>query len=145
MLTTYLTDSEVAPLNKRFVETASPACTSIGFYSEDRASHSEITCHIQGVTNVSHDSASKETQLERMDVELKDALREIAQKGVDMERIKAVIERDRRKLLSSAETSVTDVLTDAIVAGTSSRHCSILGHRLIPGISRPRPPRLSVW
>ncbi|KAJ9111193.1 hypothetical protein QFC20_002687 [Naganishia adeliensis] len=114
VLTTYLTDSEVAPLNKRFVETASPACTSIGFYSEDRASHNEITCHIQGVTNVATDA--KETQLERMDMELKEALREIAQKGVEMERIKAVIERDRRKLLSSAETSVTDVLTDAIVA-----------------------------
>lgn len=63
---------------------------------------------------------AKTTQLERMDVELKEALKEIAQKGVEMERIKAVIERDRRKLLSSAETSVTDVLTDAIVAGTFS-------------------------
>jgi Zn-dependent M16 (insulinase) family peptidase len=118
-LTTYLTDSEVAPLNKRFVETAHPACTSIGFYSEDRASHCEITCHIQGVNNVDHASGSKETQLDKMDGELKEALGEIAKAGVDMERIKAVIERDRRKLLSSAETSVTDVLTDAIVGGMS--------------------------
>jgi hypothetical protein len=108
-------------LNKRFVETAHPACTSIGFYSEDRASHCEITCHIQGVNNVDHASGFKETQLDKMDGELKEALGEIAKAGVDMERIKAVIERDRRKLLSSAETSVTDVLTDAIVGGRSQR------------------------
>jgi len=118
VLTTYLTDSEVAPLNKRFVETATPACTSIAFYSEDRASRSEVTCLVSGVSNVASEKAtSGKSQLERMDVEIKDALRDIAASGVDMDRMKAVIERDRRKLLSSAETSVTDVLTDAIVAG----------------------------
>ncbi|KAJ9110677.1 hypothetical protein QFC19_001506 [Naganishia cerealis] len=116
VVTTYLTDSEVAPLNKRFVETATPACTSISFYSEDRATRSEVTCHVSGVSNVAHETASGKSQLERMDVEIKDALKEIAASGVDMERMKAIIERDRRKLLSSAETSVTDVLTDAIVA-----------------------------
>jgi hypothetical protein len=57
--------------------------------------------------------------LDKMDEEVKKALGEIAAAGVDMERIKAVIERDRRQLLSSAETSVTDVLTDSIVASTS--------------------------
>ncbi|KAJ9101136.1 hypothetical protein QFC21_003354 [Naganishia friedmannii] len=117
VLTTYLTDSEVAPLNKRFVETATPACTSIAFYSEDRASRSEVTCLVSGVSNVAPEKASSgQSQLERMDLEIKDALKEIAASGVDMDRMKAVIERDRRKLLSSAETSVTDVLTDAIVA-----------------------------
>jgi hypothetical protein len=77
---------------------------------------------------------AKTTQLERMDVELKEALREIAQKGVEMERIKAVIERDRRKLLSSAETSVTDVLTDAIVAGTFSLavHSCVIAEPQLP-------------
>jgi Zn-dependent M16 (insulinase) family peptidase len=114
-----LTDSEVAPLNKRFIETAKPACTSMRFYSEDRASHSAITCHIQGVNNAGHTPGCKDTQLDKMDGELKEALSEIAKAGVDMERVKAVIERARRKLLSSAETSVTDVLTDAIVGGMS--------------------------
>lgn len=52
-----------------------------------------------------------------MDRELKEALREIAKAGVDMARMEALIERDRRKLLSSAETSVTDVLEDAIIDG----------------------------
>jgi hypothetical protein len=69
-------------------------------------------------------------------VELKEALKEIAQKGVEMERIKAVIERDRRKLLSSAETSVTDVLTDAIVAGTCWPRLSMAWGRLIAIVFR---------
>lgn len=119
VLKAYLTDSEVAPLSKRFVEIAQPACTSIKIYSQDRASHCEISFHIQGINNVNRVSDCKDTQLDRMAEDLKEALSEIAQAGVDMVRMKAIIERDRRQLLSSAETSVTDVLTDSIVASRS--------------------------
>jgi len=117
ILTTYLTDTEVAPLNKRFVEIAKPLCTAIGFYSSDRASASEITCHISGVPAA---------MLEKMTSELKSALREIAQgtakEGpLDMKRMQSVIERDRRQLLATAETRLTDVLCDPVITGESAR------------------------
>jgi hypothetical protein len=34
-----------------------------------------------------------------------------------MDRMKSIIRRDRRKLLAQAETSVTDVLSNAIISG----------------------------
>jgi hypothetical protein len=39
------------------------------------------------------------------------------QEDVDMDRMKSIIRRDRRKLLAQAETSVTDVLSNAIISG----------------------------
>lgn len=105
ILTTYLTDSEVAPLNKRFIEIAEPWCTAIGFYSQDRASASELSCSITGVPSA---------RLDKMAAELMRALKDI--KDIDMDRMKTIIERDRRKLLAMAENNVTDVLTDSIIA-----------------------------
>lgn len=125
ILTTYLTDTEVAPLNKRFVEIAKPLCTAIGFYSSDRASASEITCHISGVPAA---------MLEKMTSELKSALREIAQGtakegALDMKRMQSVIERDRRQLLATAETRLTDVLCDPVITGQSECHVLVLARR----------------
>lgn len=105
LLTTYLTDSEVAPLNKRFIEIPEPWCTSIAFYSTDRASASELTCSVTGVPY---------EKLDKMAGELKEALKDMG--ALDMDRMKTIIERDRRKLLAMAENNVTDVLTDSIIA-----------------------------
>jgi hypothetical protein len=45
-------------------------------------------------------------------------LAKLAEKeDVDMDRMKSIIRRDRRKLLAQAETSVTDVLSNAIISG----------------------------
>lgn len=110
VLTTYLTDSEVAPLNKKFIEIESPKCTAIGFSADDRASSAEMGCMLQGVPYA---------LLETIDGEVKAALIEIADEadGIDIERMAAVIKRDRRKLLATAESSLTDVLADAVVSG----------------------------
>lgn len=112
ILTTYLTDTEVAPLNKRFVEIAKPLCTGIGFYSSDRAGASEFTCHISGVPAA---------ELEKMSGEVRKALAEIAngtakEGPLDLDRMHTVIKRDRRQLLATAETRLTDILSDPIIA-----------------------------
>lgn len=109
VLTTYLTDSEIAPLAKEFIEISTPACTSIDFYSEDRASAAELTCSISGVPYAKLDTIAGEVMA---------FLRKLADKeDIDMERLSSVIRRDRRKLLAQAESSVTGVLTNAIVSG----------------------------
>lgn len=111
VLTTYLTDSEIAPLAKEFIEISTPACTSIDFYSEDRASAAELTCGISGVPYAKLDTIAGEVTA---------FLRKLADKeDIDMERLSSVIRRDRRKLLAQAESSVTGVLTNAIVSGES--------------------------
>lgn len=114
-MTTYLTDSEISLLNKRFVEIAKPICSAIGFYSADRASAAEITCHISGVPTA---------LLEGMSNQLKEALREIAdgtakEGPIDMKLLHSVIDRERRQLLATAETRLTDVLSDPVIGGRS--------------------------
>jgi hypothetical protein len=101
------------------VEIPKPLCTAIGFYSSDRASAAEITCHISGVPRAF---------LDKMTSELRSALKDIAQNAsteatLDMKRMRSVIERDRRQLLATAETRLTDVLCDPVITGP----CSIYG------------------
>jgi hypothetical protein len=60
--------------------------------------------------------------LEKMTSELRSALQDIAQgtakEGpLDMKRMRSVIERDRRQLLATAETRLTDVLCDPVITG----------------------------
>ncbi len=111
LLSTYLTDSEVAPLAKEFIEIAQPLCTSIDFYSEDRTGAAELTCSISGVPYASLDDIAGK---------VKSCLRQLFNsQDIDMDRMSSVIRRDKRKLLAQAESSVTGVLTNAIVSGVS--------------------------
>jgi len=81
--------------------------------------------------------------LESMTSELKSALKEISQGSakegaLDMKRMRSVIERDRRQLLATAETRLTDVLCDPVITGTdmlSARISCLMPFRLISSIA----------
>ena len=110
LLGAYLTDTATAPLQVEFVEIKQPLCTGIGIYSEDRVNHNEITLYLTDVP-VKH--------LETLSGDVVAKLNNIVSEGVDMDRMSRVIRRDKRKLLNMMETSVSDVLADAVIGGES--------------------------
>ena len=108
LLGLYLTDTPTAPLQVEFVEIKQPLCTGIGIYSEDRVNHNEITMYLTDVP-VKH--------LETLSGDVIAKLKAIVAAGIDMDRMSRVIRRDKRKLLNMMETSVSDVLSDAVIGG----------------------------
>ena len=114
LLGRYLTDTPTSPLQKKFVEIKQPLCTGIGIYSEDRVNKNEITLYLTDVP------------AKYLEVLGSDVLRELESivktNGIDMERMERVIRRDQRKLLNAMETSVSSVLSDAVIGG-ESRYC----------------------
>ncbi|KAK4688517.1 presequence protease, partial [Tremellales sp. Uapishka_1] len=107
ILATYLTSSATAPIQKEFIEIPKPLATSIGFYSEDRVNKNEYTCYISDVPA---------KHLMEIGPLLKAKLQKIVdQEGIDMERMGLVLRRDKRKMLNRMETSITDVLCDAVI------------------------------
>jgi len=114
ILNTYLTHSAAAPLQKEFIEIPKPFCTGIGFYSEDRVNKNELTCYIQDIP-VKH--------LDTIQGMIHDKMKSILDKeGIDMERMGLVLRRDKRKLLNYMETSVSSVLSDAVIGGEYPNH-----------------------
>jgi hypothetical protein len=68
--------------------------------------------------------------LEKMTSQLRSALEEIVQANskegpLDMKRMQSLIKRDRRQLLATAETRLTDVLCDPVISGKSTCSGSI--------------------
>lgn len=109
ILASYLAHSPTSPLQKEFIEIPKPYATSIDFYSEDRVKKNECLCIVSDVP-VKH--------LETIGEMVKGKMRTISEKeGIDMERMGLVLRRDRRKLLNYMETSVSSVLSDAIIGG----------------------------
>ncbi|KAG0369266.1 hypothetical protein BGZ54_010424 [Gamsiella multidivaricata] len=94
IIETYLTDSAVAILRKEMVEIEDPYCTSIDFRTSQR-----IRVEIQ----LSFDSVPTE-KLEEVEPKFFSIIEKIAQEGFDMERIAAVIKREKLKLLDRLET-----------------------------------------
>ena len=109
LLGEYLTDSATAPLQKEFVEIAKPYCTGIGLYSEDRVNKNELTCYASDVPA---------KHLDTIGGMIRDKMGKIvSDEGIDMDRMASVIRRDKRKLLNSMESSVSAVLSDAVIGG----------------------------
>ncbi|KAG6337340.1 hypothetical protein ID866_1765 [Astraeus odoratus] len=97
ILSTYLTSSPVAPLNK----------DSYIYFSEDtRATMVDLPIYI-GSIPIEH--------LDRFDEKLVASLRRIAQEGIDMGRMSVVINRDERQLRSKLESAKGETLSDTLI------------------------------
>ncbi|KAH8556354.1 Metalloenzyme, LuxS/M16 peptidase-like protein [Umbelopsis sp. PMI_123] len=96
VLNTYLTDSPVSVLQKEFVEIEDPLCTDIDFHIVDQI-RAVLSCNIANVP---------EEELEEFIPMFFDTLnRVIEEEGIDMDRMKTVILRDKLKLLNNIETN----------------------------------------
>ncbi|EEB99035.1 hypothetical protein MPER_01350 [Moniliophthora perniciosa FA553] len=108
ILSTYLTSSAAAPLNKEFIEIESPLCDdSYIYFAEDtRATRVELPIYV-GSVPTAHLSNFKD--------KLKDSLKRIVKEGVDMERMAMVINRDERQLRSILESAKGDTFSGTII------------------------------
>ncbi|CUA75459.1 putative protein C3H1,02c [Schizosaccharomyces pombe 972h-] [Rhizoctonia solani] len=95
LLGLYLTDSPVSPLTKEFVEAANPLCTSITCDYADRATFTRNDIGFESVPT---------QELDTLHGKLIAKLKQIVADGVDMDRMRLVIKRDRLKLKSMLES-----------------------------------------
>lgn len=104
---TYLTDSAVSPIQQAFVEREDPLCTDVYISTTDKAGASTIEAYFSSVPT---------EHIEKLDSKLVDeVLTSVVQKGIDMERIKMLIRRERVKLLNLLETKPGDAFSDVII------------------------------
>lgn len=89
MLGTYLTNSATAPLMKEYVEIADPLCTYVYFAEDTRAGRVEMPVYVGGVPVA---------ELDGFDERLVKSLKKIVVDGLDMERMKMIIDRDERQV-----------------------------------------------
>lgn len=107
----YLTQSATAPLQKEFIEIPKPYTTSIGVYSDDKVNQNELQMamfdvpakHLNDIADLIRAKLAKI----------------VKEEGIDMERMGMIMRRDKRKLLNIMETSVSSVLSDAVIGGES--------------------------
>ncbi|KAK4519276.1 uncharacterized protein ATC70_009508 [Mucor velutinosus] len=105
VLNTYLTDSPVSVLQRKFVETEDALCTDVDFH---------ITDHLKSTLMFTASSVPIE-EIENFPAEFFSTLKRLVQdKEIDMTRMATVIEKETLKLLDSAETDAHD--TAAAVA-----------------------------
>jgi Zn-dependent M16 (insulinase) family peptidase len=109
LLNNYLTSSATAPLNKEFIEIPKPYTTSIGFYSEDRVNKNELS---MGIFDVPTKHLNDIADLIRAKM-----AKIVKEGGIDMDRMAMILRRDKRKILNSMETSVSDSLSNAVIGG----------------------------
>ncbi|KAM0793479.1 hypothetical protein ACM66B_000920 [Microbotryomycetes sp. NB124-2] len=106
MMGQYLTDSAVSPLYKQFVEIDDPACTDISFYSSTE-NPTIITAYLSSVPA---------ELLTTLPDQFKTALKRIAGDGIDMQRMKSVLERKKLQLLDGVETDPAEMLSASILS-----------------------------
>lgn len=105
----YLTYSATSPLLKEFVEIAEPKATSISMFSDARVNHSELAVYVGDVP------AKYLTEMPKLFLE---KLEKIAkQEGIDMDRMRTILRREKRQMLNRMETSVSSVLADTVIQG----------------------------
>ncbi|GAA6054755.1 hypothetical protein JCM3770_000927 [Rhodotorula araucariae] len=102
----YLTDSAVSPLSKEFVEVDEPSCTDITFYASSE-NPTVITSYISSVPFA---------ELDTLGPRLRKALARIVDEGIDMSRMKSLLERQALQLFESMETDASEVISQVVVA-----------------------------
>ncbi|MBW0485783.1 hypothetical protein O181_025498 [Austropuccinia psidii MF-1] len=105
ILGTYLTESAVSPLSKRFIEIDSPFCTDITFSSTD-AEKTVITAYLSSVPT---------EHLSIIGDLLKKALTQEAD-TINFDRLKNVIERTALKISNQMEVDAHDYLSSAVIS-----------------------------
>lgn len=106
VLSTYLTDSPVSPIQREFVEREEPVCTDVYFENTERAGASILTGSFSGVPA---------SVLDELDEQLDRLLRGIVADGIDMSRMKTVLRRERERLLSQLEMRPADCFSDVLI------------------------------
>lgn len=106
VLETYLTDSAVSPLQRALVERDDPLCTDISFSSETQAGRGTLSAYFSSVPT---------EKLADLDLELIRLLKKIVEEGVDMERMKMCIKRDRIKELNQLEVRTAECFADSLI------------------------------
>ncbi|KAL7420500.1 hypothetical protein Q5752_004450 [Cryptotrichosporon argae] len=107
ILGSYLTHSAASPLYKEFVEIPKPFATSIGFAAEDRVNANEL-----GLWAVDVPKKHLMDFHELVRAKLKNI---VEKEGIDMDRMRMVLRRNKRQMLNAMETDVTGVLVDVVV------------------------------
>jgi Zn-dependent M16 (insulinase) family peptidase len=107
LLGTYLTDSAVSPVQQAFVEREDPFCTDVYFSTTDKAGATTVEAYFSSVPT---------EHIEALDIKLvDDVLSDVAARGIDMDRMKTLIRRERVKLLNMLETKPADAFGDVII------------------------------
>ncbi|KIY47049.1 hypothetical protein FISHEDRAFT_75082 [Fistulina hepatica ATCC 64428] len=106
ILGSYLTSGTVAPLNKEYIEIDSPLCTYIYFAEECRATATYLPIYVGSVPT---------EHLGDFDNKLKNSFIEIVKKGIDMDRMSMVINRDERQFRSKLESDKGDTFSGSII------------------------------
>ncbi|EJD03900.1 uncharacterized protein FOMMEDRAFT_19228 [Fomitiporia mediterranea MF3/22] len=106
ILASYLTSSTFAPLNKEYVELDNPLCTYIYFDEETRPDFVDLPVYV-GSVPMEH--------LDTFHERLTKSLNKIVKEGIDMKRMKMVIDRDRRQLRSKLESSKGDTFSNTVI------------------------------
>ncbi|KAH9818516.1 zinc metalloprotease [Melampsora americana] len=105
LLGTYLTNTAISPLAKKFIEIEEPLCTGITFNPID-AEKTVISAYMESVP-VEH--------LSDLDKKFKDALAHEAE-NLDMQRMRMIIERSALKIANQFEVDPHETLATAIIS-----------------------------
>ncbi|KAI9473757.1 MAG: Metalloenzyme, LuxS/M16 peptidase-like protein [Benjaminiella poitrasii] len=106
VLNIYLTDSPVSVLQKKFVEIEDALCTDVEFH---------ITNHLKSTLMFTASSVPIE-EIEIFPTKFFDTLQRLVDTNdIDMTRMATVIEKERLKLLDSAETDAHDTAADVAI------------------------------
>ena len=89
-LNSYLSDSAISPLQKALVEVEDPYATDLAFDTSDRST-TVINLNMQSVPTEKLEFAVKE---------VKGVLEQIVRDGIDMERMRMILDREQRKVSS---------------------------------------------
>eukprot|EP00920_Eleutheroschizon_duboscqi_P038691 GHVT01092885.1.p1 GENE.GHVT01092885.1~~GHVT01092885.1.p1 ORF type:complete len:1186 (+),score=223.82 GHVT01092885.1:1831-5388(+) len=120
ILGAYLTDSNVSPLVKQLVEVEHPFCGSVEYSTEN---FKEISYGIEfrdvphkpsSSTRACTPAGSAGGRVELVATEVARILKQQAEKGIDMDRIRSLIAREAMQELRSYETQPHDHLADSI-------------------------------
>ncbi|KAL5495204.1 hypothetical protein ACEPAI_667 [Sanghuangporus weigelae] len=106
ILASYLTSSSIAPLNKEYVETDHPLCTYIYFDEDTRPQFVDLPVYVGSVPS---------EHLDTFYGRFTESLKKIVETGIDMKRMKMVIDRDLRQIRSQLESSKGDAFSETVI------------------------------
>ncbi|CAE7156277.1 unnamed protein product [Rhizoctonia solani] len=106
LLGLYLTDSPVSPLMEEFVEVANPLCTNIFYSWQDRATFTSRDIYFRSVPK---------EQLDTLHEKVIAKLKQIVANGVDMDRMRLVIKRDKIQFKGVLESNGGNVFSIGLI------------------------------
>ena len=101
----YFSDSAVSVLSQTFIEIEDPIATSI---------YCSLACQLPSTFSIYFDSVPAE-HLDTVETKLFDCFQKVAMEGMDMERMKTVIEKARDKYVLDMETSPANFLSHKLI------------------------------